>query len=61
MCKNPRCDGTRLGHDLFLMERTNPEIRAARDRLDLAVDRILHPDDYVRPENLQVDGPSDAG
>ena len=54
MCKDPDCDGTRLGHDLFLLEQTDPEVKKAADRLRDTIDRYGHPDDHVRPENLQV-------
>lgn len=48
-CGLKGCDGTVLGHELA---RDFPRETA---RIDNAFDRIAHPEDYVMPENLQVD------
>jgi hypothetical protein len=50
-CDVARCDGTELGHDLAV------EFPEETARVDDLLDRLRHPDDYVRPENLQVDDP----
>lgn len=41
-CDLPGCDGTRLGHTLA---EDFPEETA---RIDDALDRLAHPDDYLR-------------
>ena len=47
-CNLPGCDGTMLGHD---MARDFPR---ETQRLNDALDRIVHREDYVMPENLEV-------
>lgn len=42
-CDLPRCDGTRLGHDLAL------EFPEETARVDEALRRITHPEDYANP------------
>jgi hypothetical protein len=47
-CDLANCDGTRLGHELA------KEFPEATARVVDALDRIAHPDDYVKPENLRI-------
>lgn len=52
-CNLPHCDGTRLGHELA---RDFPKETAA---IDDALSKYAGPrEDYVMPENLQVDEPT---
>jgi len=43
-----------LEEELRELELTNPEVGEAKKNLDAAVDRIVNPDDYVKPANLQI-------
>lgn len=54
VCKQPECDGTRLGHELYLLEQSDPVVGAAAERLRDAIDRYGHPEDHVIAENLQA-------
>lgn len=53
-CKLPHCDGTRLGHELA---RDFPKETAA---INEAFTRMTNREDYVMPENLQVDPPGES-
>lgn len=53
-CELPNCDGTDLGHKLA--QDFPSETQRVRSSLDDLLDRLHNPDDYVRPENLQVEG-----
>lgn len=48
-CKVPNCDGTRLGHDLAV------DFPVETARFNDAMDRLVHREDHVIPENLKVD------
>lgn len=52
-CSLKNCDGTSLGHALA---RDFPvQTQLIIDRME----RLAHPDDHVKPENLQVDPPEE--
>lgn len=43
-----------LERELVELESSDPRVREARARLDEVMDRIAHPEDHVKAENLQV-------
>lgn len=48
-CEVPNCDGSRLGHDLAV------DFPGETQRIVDVLDRMASPEDYVMPENLQVE------
>ena len=50
-------DGTRLGRELAELERTDPDVRAAAESLDRAVDRLLRGVPVTRFRKSTADRP----
>lgn len=44
-----------LGDKSYGAEPDDTTLRKARERLEESMERLAHPDDHVKPENLQVD------